>query len=136
LDYNQQRRNRSGGYSYNRQMNYQRKMATNRGCDNVSTVVDTNSGCQQEWKTVPVKVSQDKDHGCQAERNTCGCDHKKCTYMRQKGCLEDSAYYSVGMSYTPWQSWGCTYDGHRALMSGTIFPELDKPFCATGRCGR
>jgi hypothetical protein len=42
----------------------------------------------------------------------------------------------VGMGYIPWQSWKCTYDAHRGLMSGTIFPELDKPFCAAGRCMR
>jgi hypothetical protein len=48
--------------------------------------------------------------------------------------LEESEYYPVGMGYIPWQSWKCTYDGHRGLMSGTIFPELDKPFCAAGRC--
>ena len=136
MDYNQQRRNRNSGYSYNRQMNYQRTMPSGRGNDSCSMAPDVERACRQEWKAVPVKASHDKDCGCQVERNTCGCDDKKCTYMRQKGYLEDSEYYPVGMSYTPWQSWKCTYDGHRGLMSGTIFPELDKPFCAAGRCMR
>ena len=38
----------------------------------------------------------------------------------------------VGMVYVPWQTFGKTYDPKKALMAGTIFPELDKPF--TGRC--
>lgn len=38
----------------------------------------------------------------------------------------------VGMAYVPWQTFGQTYDPKKALMTGTIFPELDMPF--TGRC--
>jgi len=33
------------------------------------------------------------------------------------------------MSYVPMQEWGDTYDGLKALDSGTIFPDLDLPFC-------
>ena len=32
------------------------------------------------------------------------------------------------MSYTPMQKIGETYSEHDALMRGTLFPELDKPF--------
>ena len=35
----------------------------------------------------------------------------------------------LAMAYLPMQSWGQTYDGLKALDSGTIFPELDLPFC-------
>ena len=35
----------------------------------------------------------------------------------------------LAMAYVPMQSWGETYDGRKALDSGTIFPELDLPFC-------
>ena len=35
----------------------------------------------------------------------------------------------LAMAYVPMQSWGETYDGLKALDSGTIFPELDLPFC-------
>lgn len=34
----------------------------------------------------------------------------------------------LAMAYVPWQQWNSTYDLDRALMAGTIFPELDKPF--------
>ena len=35
----------------------------------------------------------------------------------------------LAMAYVPMQTWGETYDGLKALDSGTIFPELDLPFC-------
>jgi hypothetical protein len=36
------------------------------------------------------------------------------------------------MAYVPWQTFTKAYEPQKALMTGTIFPELDKPF--TGRC--
>ena len=35
-----------------------------------------------------------------------------------------------GMAYVPWQEFTKVYDPKRALMAGTIFPELDMPFTA------
>lgn len=35
----------------------------------------------------------------------------------------------LAMSYVPMQMWNGTYDGCKALQQGTIFPELDLPFC-------
>lgn len=35
----------------------------------------------------------------------------------------------LAMSYVPIQEWGETYEGLKALDTGTIFPELDLPFC-------
>ena len=111
MEYHQQRRSRNVSYNNGRQMNYNRQMNGDQ----------RQAGCDQCAR--------------QMERDTCGCN-RACTYQRQKGCLEESEYYPVGMGYIPWQSWKCTYDAHRGLMSGTIFPELDKPFCAAGRCMR
>lgn len=45
-------------------------------------------------------------------------------------CLDQMA---LVMAYVPWQYMSRTYDPEKALMSGTIFPELDKRF--TGRSG-
>lgn len=45
---------------------------------------------------------------------------------------DDCSEWGVGMAYVPWQTFGKTYDPRKALMAGTIFPELDKPF--TGSC--
>lgn len=41
-------------------------------------------------------------------------------------CMEEPA-----MAYVPWQYFSTPYEPQKALMVGTIFPELDKPF--TGR---
>ena len=38
----------------------------------------------------------------------------------------------IAMAYVPWQSFREIYDFHKGLSRGTIFPELDKPFCGRG----
>ncbi len=35
----------------------------------------------------------------------------------------------LAMAYVPFQRWGNIYDPYRALQRGTIFPDLDLPFC-------
>jgi hypothetical protein len=35
----------------------------------------------------------------------------------------------IGMAYVPYQMWGEVYDDENALTRGTMFPELDLPFC-------
>lgn len=47
--------------------------------------------------------------------------------------MPDNREKVVGMAYVPWQHFSKSYEPQRALMIGTIFPELDKPF--TGRKG-
>ncbi|MDD5949076.1 MAG: spore coat associated protein CotJA [Lachnospiraceae bacterium] len=37
----------------------------------------------------------------------------------------------IAMAYVPWQTWQNIYEPPKALMVGTIFADLDKPF--TGR---
>lgn len=46
-------------------------------------------------------------------------------------CLAESDA-PLAMGYVPCQSWGVTYDLCHALHTGTIFPELHKPFCGKG----
>ncbi|MDO5426029.1 MAG: spore coat associated protein CotJA [Eubacteriales bacterium] len=36
------------------------------------------------------------------------------------------------MAYVPYQHWDKTYSLCKGLQAGTIFPELDKPFCGKG----
>jgi len=43
--------------------------------------------------------------------------------------------FPVAMAYVPWQQWGMVYELEKALCVGTIFPELNKPFCGV-RGGR
>ncbi len=35
----------------------------------------------------------------------------------------------LAMAYVPIQSWGDTYSPCKALCRGTLFPQLDLPFC-------
>lgn len=35
----------------------------------------------------------------------------------------------LAMAYVPMQDFGALYDEGDALSAGTLFPELDKPFC-------
>ena len=41
--------------------------------------------------------------------------------------------YVVAMAYVPWQYFTNVYEPDKALETGTIFPELDKPFLRGGR---
>lgn len=43
--------------------------------------------------------------------------------------------YQVGMAYVPWQVWRSIYEPSQALMTGTIFQELDYPWMVGGGCG-
>lgn len=36
--------------------------------------------------------------------------------------------YVVAMAYVPFQQYGTVYQPEQALASGTLFPDLDKPF--------
>ena len=39
----------------------------------------------------------------------------------------------IAMVYSPWQNFVKVYEPSKALSRGTIFEELDKPFCPCGR---
>lgn len=41
---------------------------------------------------------------------------------------EDCENQVVAMAYVPWQNFYKVYEPEKALMVGTIFPELNKPF--------
>jgi hypothetical protein len=49
-----------------------------------------------------------------------------------KSSMDDCSGQVPGMTYVPWQIFTKAYDPRKALMAGTIFPELDKPFY--GKC--
>ncbi len=79
-------------------------------------------------------------------------DYRRNPYNRQSCCQQPepvrpavpptasgkpgfSDSFPLAMAYVPWQQWNNTYDLDRALMVGTIFPELDKPFCGVRKKG-
>ena len=43
--------------------------------------------------------------------------------------MDGLGQFPLAMAYVPWQRFGQTYELSKALCTGTIFPELDKPFC-------
>lgn len=49
--------------------------------------------------------------------------------------IDALGHFPLAMAYVPWQRFGQTYDLCKALSAGTIFPELNKPFCGKrGKC--
>ena len=54
----------------------------------------------------------------------------KCMYNWSKDSYsEPICDMPVAMAYVPWQHYSQTYELCKALQVGTIFPELNKPFC-------
>ena len=56
------------------------------------------------------------------------------TGMNRTRRIIDSEY-PIAMAYVPWQNFHKVYEPEKALMVGTIFPELNKPFLGR-RIGR
>lgn len=42
--------------------------------------------------------------------------------------------FPVAMAYVPWQQYHTTYDLCQSFAQGTIFPELNRPFCGKRGC--
>lgn len=55
-------------------------------------------------------------------------DSCNCECAQPQGAFPNST--PVGMAYVPFQAWEEPFDENTALMKGTIFPSLDKPFLA------
>ncbi len=45
---------------------------------------------------------------------------------------EGGAGMPLAVPFVQWQRWGCVYEPDMALRQGTVFPELDLPFCGSG----
>ena len=61
---------------------------------------------------------------CGTSRMERNCDD--CEDCRQK--RDELRGLPLAMAYVPWQEFGCTYEPMQGMHTGTIFPELDKPF--------
>ena len=49
-----------------------------------------------------------------------------------KGRYDTLGDMAVAMAYVPWQMWRNILDVEKGLCCGTIFEDLNKPFCGTG----
>ena len=148
MEYNQQRRSR-GGYGYRRPMNggqmtgpgcgcQTEPVKPDCGCSHPSPMPKPDCGCGHPSQ--PQKPDCGCGHPSQPQKPDCGCGRPSQPPKPDCGCtppsMNEMDSFEIAMAYVPWQRGKRTYDPHRALMSGTIFPELDKPFCAAGRCSR
>lgn len=56
---------------------------------------------------------------------------------RNCGCRPEISHadkeFALAMAYVPWQYFAAVYEPDKALETGTIFQELDKPFLPVGR---
>lgn len=61
------------------------------------------------------------------------CSRNSCSVMPSSN--RDSCPYQgvdrlpLAMAYVPWQKWGDLYEPSKGLMVGTVFKDLDYPFC-------
>lgn len=53
------------------------------------------------------------------------CDKENC----QSKYSNVQNNFTIGMTYVPWQEWQNIYEPHNALKMGTIFADLNLPFC-------
>lgn len=54
----------------------------------------------------------------------------------ERRCSQDNcSNWEIAMAYVPWQKMNQLYEPAQALRAGTLFPELEKPFCGSMRRG-
>lgn len=60
----------------------------------------------------------------------CPCSGENpCIPCKSPFCEKKLCSLPVAMTYTPYQKWNQIYDAAQGLARGTMFPELDLPFC-------
>ena len=69
--------------------------------------------------------SEDSDQ-CDACKCKCKCAEKE---WHTNGCQTPGCNCYLAIANIPMQQWNGTYAVEKGFMRGTIFPELDLPFC-------
>ena len=84
--------------------------------------------CQQQpYRNMPVQRRQNPSSSCgEAVSPPCSCRIPR----------DPLEHMTLAMAYVPWQTWEDTYDVHKGLECGTIFPVLNKPFYGKGGCSQ
>ena len=61
----------------------------------------------------------------------CSNENEMQRMMPRDNCSsQECERWSIAMAYVPWQNLEKVYEPAQALRSGTLFPELEKPFMA------
>ncbi|WP_206671253.1 spore coat associated protein CotJA [Holdemania massiliensis] len=103
-------------------------------------------GCHPEPPVCPPSCGCDCDcdeepDDCGCDHHDCGCDHHDCGCQKDPDLDEDCGHQndcrnrSLAMPYVIRQRWTGKreiYNRPRALLRGTLFVELDKPFTGKG----
>lgn len=106
---NMQRNMGSNMCDYNCSNMRNRKMSENLSNPVQRHMCERNSASENRSKMMRKKCQMSSDV------DNYGCD-----------CINDMP---LAMAYVPWQEFNSVYDIDEALVRGTIFPELDLPFC-------
>lgn len=79
-------------------------------------------------------LSAEKGECDMNEWQTCDCAAEEGGTGRVDFCATPLSQLPLVMAYVPMQRYTKVYDQEKGLCAGTIFPELDKPFCGRGIC--
>lgn len=122
MDYNQQRRGRQM-YGYRQ----------NNGCRNMNASYQSSNQapCQSPCQA-PEPMPMPDARPVPASPRPMPRSGQGCPGASENGIFSANDY-ALAMAYVKWQQWGSVYTPHEGLSIGTIFPCLNKPFCA-GRC--
>ena len=111
----------------------------NCGCvSNAAPMPQPNCGCVSNAAPMPQPNCGCVSNTMPMPRPKCGCGMSKSNPACTNSAVNNDplACLVPGMCYVPWQRWPeCPYEFCRAFQTGTIFPDLDKPFLI-GRCAR
>ena len=74
------------------------------------------------------------DSPCRKDDTPCRKDDMPCRKDDTPCSCKMPLYKPLAIAYVPWQIFDELYDVKKSLCTGTVFPCLDKPFMAGGKC--
>ena len=78
---------------------------------------------RQTSRNITVSSIPEQNRGSECHECECSC--------KRTDPLQD---LPIAMAYVPWQQWRNLHDLCYGFQCGTIFQELEKPFCGKGGC--
>ena len=94
------------------------------------------ASCSREKEMSPIcPREREMQHTRPRERemhhDVCPRENERCPAYPGDNCSNyDCNRWEIGMGYVPLQKMGEVYEPAQALRTGTLFPELEKPFMA------
>ena len=121
-------------YPYNREKVYRKDNIPCRKDDSPCRKDDTpcrkdDSPCRKD--DTPCRKD---DMPCRKDDTPCRKDDMPCRKDDTPCSCKMPLYKPLAIAYVPWQIFDELYDVKKSLCTGTVFPCLDKPFMAGGKC--